>query len=199
MKSRAEVIFLDGPFEASVLEASTDDLQESSSAIEPDGRSWWRFTDAGEEASSKQRPSQASIYSGWDTTREVIRQKIAAEAPIDMILGFSQGTTAAALYCADLTPAEESMLRSVILVSGFIPRDPEYAKKILDTRPIRIRSLHLSGEKDLLVPTERSRHLWGMFEETTRTHFIHPGGHMVPTCTGEVKDILRGFLDGTPR
>lgn len=191
MKSRAEFVFLDGPFEAS----TDDDIQESS---EPDGRSWWRFTNVAEEASN-QRPSQASIYSGWDTTREAIRQKIADEAPIDLILGFSQGATAAALFCADLDTVEQSMLRSVILVSGFIPRDPEYAKIISDQRPIRLRSLHLSGEKDLLVPTDRSRQLWDMFEESTRTVHVHPGGHMVPTCTGEVKDIFRVFLDGIPR
>ena len=53
-----------------------------------------------------QRPSRAAHYRGWEASRQAIEAALAEHAPIDGLLGFSQGATAAALFLAGAHPAE---------------------------------------------------------------------------------------------
>lgn len=80
-----------------------------------------------------------------------------------------------------------------------MPRDASYAAVITTAAALPCRldtiSLHISGKNDTLVPTERSEQLWGCFEESTRTVYMHEGAHMVPTCSGAFKAAMVDFLD----
>ena len=53
------------------------------------------------------RPSRAAHYSGWPASQAAIRAALEEHAPIDGLLGFSQGATAAALFLAHAQLPEE--------------------------------------------------------------------------------------------
>lgn len=54
------------------------------------------------------RPSRAAQYSGWAASQAAIAAALEEHAPIDGLLGFSQGATAAALFLAHAQlPADE--------------------------------------------------------------------------------------------
>ena len=174
MKSRAEFIFVDAPF---VVQGEE----------EGQGRSWWEWKNAS-------RPSRSAEYSGWEVSRNVISRAIEEHGPIDVLLGFSQGATAATLYAV----SESCEINNIIVVSGFLPRDPVYADAIQnasDERKQSLRGFFISGEKDELVLTEQSKSLWECFPAEHSKIMVHVGGHMVPTTTGIFKKQLAEFLD----
>lgn len=208
MKSKAEFFFINGPFlvaeQHPVNEQSPDNQPASADQLpagtsdevppsyEGGGRSWWTWIE------DSARPSQAAQYVGWDRSHITIRDALKEYWPVDVVLGFSQGATAAALYLADEHNHKDHrggvkhVPQSAIIISGFLPRDPDYANRITASR-IPVRSLHIAGENDELVDMERSKVLWSQFEHPTI--FLHPGAHMVPTCTGDFKRVLKDFLE----
>lgn len=178
MKRRAEFVFVDAPFV----------VKELQDGQEQQGRSWWEWTDA-------TRPSGSAKYKGWDTSCQVISRAIQEHGQIDVLLGFSQGATAAALFALS-----EASVSTIIVISGFLPRDPFYAN-IIENAPVErklsIRACFVSGENDELVSIEQSRLLWTCFPESSSTVIIHNGGHFVPTTTGSFKEQLATFLENT--
>lgn len=193
LKSRADFFFVDAPhLAADASEEAAAEAQGSTS-----GRSWWQWTDT----EPGTRPSRAAHYSGWEASQAAIEDAVNEHAP-DLLLGFSQGATAAAMWMAHAAQAAaasgrfvERMPQGVILVGGFLPRDESYAAVIVNAGPLGVRSLHVTGSNDTLVPVERSAALWECFEEEFRTVYEHAGGHMVPTCSGEFKQAMVEFLD----
>jgi pimeloyl-ACP methyl ester carboxylesterase len=192
LKSRAEFIFVDAPY---LAEAATEqDVAESGGSTAAEGRTWWQWTDL----EPGTRPSRAASYTGWAASQDAIHQAIEQNWPVDGLLGFSQGATATALFLAHASREENS--RNIppwaVLIGGFMPRDVSYAAVLKERpSPIQQRSLHVTGEKDALVPTERSRELWECFDERYRSVYSHGGAHMVPTCSGEFKKAMAEFLD----
>lgn len=132
-------------------------------------------------------------YRGWGATRAVLDNALAAHRPVHGILGFSQGATAAAIYCAGLP---HGALRFAVLVSGFLPRDPEVAASLAGPG-LALPSLHLMGAGDELIPPDRSEALARTFSGPRMVH-MHPGRHLVPTCSGAVREAWTAFLDGLP-
>jgi hypothetical protein len=59
-----------------------------------------------------------------------------------------------------------------------LPRDAAYAAILRHGRPA-LPSLHVFGERDELVPEERSAALWRCFAEGCVRTYKHPGAHMV--------------------
>lgn len=168
------------------------------------------------------RPSLVTKYHGWNKSRDVIRAAVVEHGPIDVMLGFSQGATAAALYLAEESGDRNSRIQrveltndseygdcgdandddnddnhrrrpSAILVSGFLPRDEGLANVLRASSPMDLRSIHVSGKNDQLVTTDRSQELWRQF--ASPDVYLHEGAHMVPTCTGEWKRVLTAFVD----
>ena len=80
-----------------------------------------------------------------------------------------------------------------VQAGAFLPRDQEHASW-LDGTCISVPSLVIHGESDQLVPRERSTALTQHWDQAKLEAFIHAGGHMMPTCTGEFRDSLRTFL-----
>lgn len=165
------------------------------------------------------RPSRAAHYRGWQASQAAIEAALVQHAPIDGLLGFSQGATATALFLAGASlpdqPAQQQpeaqqqrpdecdaaavaaaleRLRFAVVIAGFLPRDASYAAALQAGRPA-LPSLHVVGEKDALVPEERSAALWGCFSPGGLHIYRHPGAHMVPTCSGEFKQALVSLLD----
>lgn len=134
-------------------------------------------------------------YQGWETSLHVLTEALEQHAPIAGIVAFSQGSAAASLLIAHLQATQSPLLvhlQTAVLVSGFVPHDPQYAAQ-LQANPLRVRSLHVMGERDTLVPRVRGEQLlqaWSGAEV-----YVHDGGHMVPTCSGAWKQRLVGFVD----
>jgi len=189
LKGKAELVFMDGPFEA-----EGSDGEKNST-----GRSWWCWQNID---GSNDRPSGAAHYTGWEVSQRAIDEVLEREGPIDGMLGFSQGATAASLYIAHKLLGKEKHVDSrhgtikfLVLVSGFIPRDDAQACIIREASPIMLNTLHVAGEQDELVPCTRSAELWNCFDPSKRSIFLHSGRHMVPTCTGKFKVELLNFMD----
>jgi predicted esterase len=195
LKSRAELVFVDAPYSAET--ATTEQAADAAGAAEG-GRSWWEWQDVGG------RPSGAAHYTGWDASQAAIVQALHDHAPVDGILGFSQGATAAALFLAHAaaagddgtgTGAQSAPLPGwAVLIGGFLPRDEAHAQ-VVRGAGLALPSLHVSGDRDALVPRERSEALWECFAPARRAVHLHPGAHMVPTCSGEFKAALVAFLE----
>jgi predicted esterase len=205
LKSRLEFVFIDAPFMASpsALQlasrssqcpqlASEEATDESGTEAGSQGRSWWQWQDQGENG----RPSRACTYSGWDVTREYLIEAIREHRP-QGLLGFSQGAAAIGLLLSDL-PADlgAGVARPsfAIMISGFLPRDERYRKLVLDSIPgDRPPCLIVYGTKDELVDKERSVELVHALGEGIDV-YVHPGAHLVPTCSGAFKAKMIEFL-----
>lgn len=218
LKSRLEFVFLDAPFAASPDAATLSSLglkpsqsiEDKSDAeettVQLQGRSWWQWTDNGDNS----RPSRAYTYTGWDeVTREYLLSAIREHRP-DGLLGFSQGAAAIGLLLSSLPPDLEERPSFAIIISGFLPRDEKYRNLVVEARPSdRTPCLVVYGAKDELVEKERSIELINALGGAGDDHpadgvkqghgwiqvFEHSGAHLVPTCSGEFKAKVVGFLD----
>ena len=79
-------------------------------------------------------------------------------------------------------------------VGAFLPKDPQYAH-MMTTQSIGIPTLFISGNGDQLIPAQRTEELIATFDPESAQRYVHSGGHMVPTCTGDFKTCLQDFLD----
>jgi predicted esterase len=140
------------------------------------------------------RPSQATQYTGWEATEAAIQQALVDYAPIDGLLGFSQGASCAAVYAVK---AERSASlhkpQFVVFISGFLPKDHTWADEMLATG-IRTPTLHLFGEEDKIIPIEKSERLVTICSAEHAAVLPHPGGHFVPTCNAKVREPVRKFF-----
>jgi hypothetical protein len=140
------------------------------------------------------RPSRAAHYSGWDASQAAIQAALDVHAPIDGLLGFSQGATAAALYLAHTQPRDalqrrQDQLRFAVIIAGFLPRDATYAAALRQGSPA-LPSLHVHGAADALVPEDRSRALWDCFAPGSVRHYKHTGAHMVRVWLNDIVVVL---------
>lgn len=131
---------------------------------------------------------------GWEDAKATIRAALDEHGPVFGLMGFSQGATAAAMYASSC--AADGALpapRCVLCVAGFMPRDDEAAAR-LRRDGVAMAALHVVGEADEIISRERSEELAKVCSSAA-VH-VHAGGHLVPSCTGDVKACLTGFLDG---
>lgn len=81
----------------------------------------------------------------------------------------------------------------LVQVSGFLPKDAASAAALTGAR-VSTPSLFIHGEADELVPLERCLELRQTFDPQSCSLLTHPGGHLVPSCAGAVKQQLVDFL-----
>lgn len=237
LKSRAELFYVDGPIrvqeaagERGAAEEGADrggassakkedaDRGSASSASETpsscpsplEPRSWWRVP-------AGRRPSMAPRLEGWEAARSAVERALREHAPIDGILGFSQGAAVAALYLAEEQAkgrrlSDEAVLevpqelpgdgppplpKFAVIVAGFVPSAVSAQETFAAPPPpghaVAIPTLHVMGESDDVIPLARSEALRERCEGGEA--LVHPGGHMVPTASGKVKKKLHAFLD----
>jgi predicted esterase len=143
-------------------------------------------------------------YRGWDTTRDVLsalaervqsaraapgsEASLGDEGPGVGLLGFSQGAAVAASLAAASQRGAFPPLRFVVLVAGFLPRDP--AIEALFDVPIEIPSLHVWGSADPFA--RHAPKLLQRFAPHTRQELSWAGRHTVPT--GSAGDALVDFV-----
>ncbi|CAD7700868.1 unnamed protein product [Ostreobium quekettii] len=188
LKSRVEFVFIDAPHVA----FDADNGTAAECGGRPGGKSWWLWTDTASTA----RPSKSAHYTGWEPSAVAIQLGLQEHWPVDGLLGFSQGATAIALFLAWVKTRgiELQLPPCAILVGGFLPRDPHFAKLVQDAKPA-ISALFMSGLKDTLVEPFRSEQLMSSFDPSAQLQiYHHDGAHMMPTCTGSVKQEVVDFL-----
>ncbi len=211
LKSSVEFCYVDAPYlvEAPPLDSAAAgapppgaaaaaapadaEAAEGDGAAADGGRSWWRWRDV----EPGTRPSRAAEYTGWAASQAAIDAALAELAPIDGLVGFSQGATAVAMYLAHARAAPGAAppapLRFAVVVAGFLPRDKACAELIRATQGgAAMPTLHVGGAADTLVPPERQAALRAAFPGAAA--WEHPGAHMMPTCTGALKAALLEFM-----
>ncbi|KAG6975747.1 hypothetical protein JG688_00002053 [Phytophthora aleatoria] len=120
---------------------------------------------------------------------EYVANFVKKEGPFDGIFGFSQGGSMASMILQRQVSTSESpfAFRFSIFVSAGAIGDPKYMSDV----KVDVPSLHIIGETDAVVDTERSLALKDLF--VNPKVFMHPGGHYIPT-NKEPKDAFRAFF-----
>ncbi|HUS67674.1 MAG TPA: hypothetical protein VMZ28_24230 [Kofleriaceae bacterium] len=142
----------------------------------PPHRAWWDATDDGR------------VYRGWEATRDLLAPLL-EPAPV-AILGFSQGAILATALAALAQNGELPPIDRVVLIGGRPPRADLLAPFLAE--PIRLPSLHVWGENDLLA-RDTSRELVDRFDPATRVVATWPGGHAIPS-TGPAASAIDHFV-----
>ncbi|CAK9023982.1 unnamed protein product [Durusdinium trenchii] len=201
-----EFTFLDAPHEAEPFpDATGEDAEASASAEGGVLRGWWS---SGENQCRKDgqewvRPAQSFSYFGFEEgvtyARAAAAEALGSQGSFDGVLAFSQGcavTTALLREAQSMEGHPLASVRFVILVGGFVPKDPAVAAKLRgdgDTR-LSLQSLHVSGVNDVSVPRLRSEALAELYEPSQVAWFDHPGRHGLPNGTGAFKQELQALL-----
>lgn len=201
-----EFTFLDAPHIAEPFPDSSPDMDDASSA--GGGRAWWT---SGENQQRKEgqawvRPAQSFACAGFDEGVAHARSSCAEIAQdgrgFDGVLAFSQGCAVASMLLREAQHENGHPLANVkfaILVGGFIPRDSTIASRLrgengIDSAPLAVHSLLVSGENDLLVPRLRSEALAALYDPLKLGWFDHPGRHGLPNATGSFKQELQALM-----
>ncbi|DBA79095.1 TPA: Ovarian cancer-associated protein 2 [Trebouxia sp. C0004] len=184
LKSRAELIFIDAPHHVEAEQSICDPAAG-------DPRAWWKWQDRDLAG----RPSLASSYTGVEASLQLAEQAIFEHKPIDGFLGFSQGAALASLALIQCQNQRiEHKIQFAILAGAFLPKDPEYAH-MMTQAAISVPTLFITGGKDQLIPLQRTEELIATFDPDSIQRYVHEGGHMVPTCSGDFKRCLQDFLE----
>lgn len=151
----------------------------------PAQQAWWHPSDDNRR------------YEGFDASVAYLEGVCRDEGPFDGVIGFSQGGTLAAVLAA-MQPRPAIAFRFAVCISAFPSRAEAHAAYV---RPgsVALPSLHIYGEKDLLVTPERSKALFELFDPSTARLVKHGGGHFVPGAwpLAEIRDFIDGFVDRT--
>jgi predicted esterase len=189
--SVAEFVFIDAPHladdnnNASTAAAADDDL---GAAPAGESRTWWQFAE-----------SNGMEYFGVDAMIATVRAALQQHAPIDGLLGFSQGAAVATLL---LNMMHNSSLRDDpafasikfgLLVSGFKPRAVSLQPHLID-RSVTTPVLMLVGKDDRIIKPATTLASAALF--TDCTIFEHATGHVVATreTIPPTLEFLRRFL-----
>ncbi|XP_043267809.1 esterase OVCA2 [Venturia canescens] len=145
---------------------------------------WWFNTE--DHVFKAIEPSNICV--GFEDSLAEIEKAFQESGPFDGIIGFSQGGAFAAILCA----MQQKKLLSIkfnfaILISGFKslckPHEIYYDEKL------HLRTLHVYGETDKVIPTVMAKELADLFDN--KTVVTHEGGHYIP---GK-KQIYNEFID----
>ena len=131
-------------------------------------------------------------FRGWERTRDWVIESLGRER-VDGFFGFSQGAALAGLVAAiaDRESAPIS-LEFAIMVGGFTSEAPQHAD--LFARPITLRSLHVMGRTDGIIPLRDSLRLAERFANPVIIE--HPGGHVIPDDPA-ITSRIAGFVTHT--
>ncbi|ETV98950.1 hypothetical protein H310_08431 [Aphanomyces invadans] len=170
-----ELVYLDGPINL-VPKAVTKPIDTS------DFRAWWNPQDG----MSVQTQRQVINY---------VANAVSKGGPIDGLVGFSQGASLASWLCSEVAQEDLDWSPSVaIFLGGYVnPKDGIFARGLVPD----VRSFHVSGMSDRVVPASKSEELAALFEQGTHPHLVsrhsHAQGHIVPKCDGSML-ALQSFL-----
>ncbi|XP_057677512.1 esterase OVCA2 [Corythoichthys intestinalis] len=181
LKKKVDFVYMDAPH-------SIEQGQESGDG---DRRGWW-FSDPGARTFDARQLCEDS--SGLDESVAAVREAARRHAPLDGVLGFSQGAALAVVLCALRESGAEPDLsfRFAILVAGFRSRCARHLT--FYSAPLETASMHVFGLEDGVIPADESRDLLAVFREPEV--MTHPGGHFVPAASAHrqnYQDFLERF------
>jgi pimeloyl-ACP methyl ester carboxylesterase len=130
-----------------------------------------------------------SVYTGWESSLEQLRQLAVQAGPL-ALLGFSQGAMMASALAALSVAGQFPALACVVLVAGRSARSS--LLQPLFARPIAVPSLHVWGERDLMM-RDGSAALVEAFDPHAREVVHWPGPHAVPR-RGPAADSIVDFI-----
>ena len=179
LDDRAELIYVDAPHPYQATGRARAQLTEDFGDAGPQvtQRCWWN---SGEDHSS---------YDGWEDSLAHLEAVFKEQGPFDGVIGFSQGGAVAGLLAA-LQPRGAIRFGFAICISGFPSRATDHAA-LVAPGSIDLPSLHIYGEKDVLVDNARSRALAAAFTDPLVAS--HPGGHFFPDAWP--MDVIRAFVE----
>ncbi|KAJ4353945.1 uncharacterized protein N0V89_005677 [Didymosphaeria variabile] len=162
-------------------------------------RAWW-FARNGDWKSKT-----SGGFIGLEESLDYLGTYLQEKGPVHAIWGFSQGACLAGMLCAllqtglamhplrrHLQPSHNADSVSLttplagIIFSGFRARFPQY--DAMYEPGIDVPTLHVLGEQDPLVRSERSEALLRVCKSGERV--IHPGGHDIPKGEADVARIV---------
>ncbi|TPX32111.1 hypothetical protein SmJEL517_g04696 [Synchytrium microbalum] len=172
-----DTVYIDAPHRADIDadEANFIGLKDFNGAA---ARAWYTFEKLDNDHES---------YVGFDKSLGLIKQTWDTKGPFVGILGFSQGSTMAAVA----SNAGLSGCKFVICFSGYRPRDPAVVKYVDDVNGMP--SMHVIGRADSVVSNERTLELAKCFENAKVLY--HDSGHLVPT--GPERTEIREWIEQT--
>jgi len=141
------------------------------------GRCWWHARER------VQGPAASEwAYDGFEVSLSLVSAVLKEQGPFDCLLGFSQGATLAAL---SLLALWDNAPRAAVVISGFRPRDPSLVARLALPPPLlpphprnTVRTLHVVGRRDAVVPAEESLALKDVMLGLGEAHTCeHRGGH----------------------
>ncbi|TMW55186.1 hypothetical protein Poli38472_013948 [Pythium oligandrum] len=183
---KAEFIYLDAPFTAS---GPAQEIVQTFYAKEAPFFEWWNAVriDPSEHAADG-KPKHRYRYEGTEETLRFLTERIQALAPIDVVLGFSQGAGVASVLTAHWKTQRQVLpWKACVLVSGFRPRANEVKHLFEDdfgnTLPLEIPSIHIMGKADTLFA--QNQELFDVYagedDGFPRLKLVHEEGHKFPS------------------
>eukprot|EP00096_Caligus_rogercresseyi_P015717 TRINITY_DN8186_c0_g1_i2.p1 TRINITY_DN8186_c0_g1~~TRINITY_DN8186_c0_g1_i2.p1 ORF type:complete len:396 (+),score=109.47 TRINITY_DN8186_c0_g1_i2:74-1261(+) len=178
-KKKVEFVFLDSPH---VIGGGSDEQD----VMEDPQRGWW-FSN---EKRSYSAFEESTIRIGLEESVNLILKKI-KEDSIDGILCFSQGAALIA-WMAMRGALRDSPIKFIILVASFKSSSLDYSSESL--RVCGIPSLHVVGNSDAVIPSEKSKEVLEYFDKESVRVLFHSGGHFVP-AKSDHKQIYLNFIE----
>lgn len=172
-------------------------------------RAWWFARDSNITNPNSFVNPETGGYYGIEVSLTYLGELIEKSGPIHVIWGFSQGACFAGMLMAMLSdsgrdplklrkllppPEVQGLPAAGVFFSGFKARFEQYQP--LYEAGVRVPTLHVVGENDVLVSVKRSEGLVGVCEGAAVLK--HQNGHNIPRETGEVEKIAE-FLRNTTR
>jgi len=127
------------------------------------------------------------VYEGLETSLSFVEQTLVKEAPIDGLIGYSQGAMFCAALSAKAALGQFPSLKFVALFCGMKPRAA--ILQSLFEKPIDVRSFHLLAKRDQMH--EASRKLTEFFVDPCVVEI--DCGHTIPK-TDDFLSALSEFI-----
>ncbi|KAJ0940069.1 putative dihydrofolate reductase [Helianthus annuus] len=138
--------------------------------------------------------SEFTDYENFDECLEYIEECMIKHAPIDGLLGFSQGAILSAalpgLQAKGIALTKVPKIKFLMIISGAQLKNESWAEKAYSI-PIQCPSLHFLGDNDFLKPY--GNELLKSVENPTVIH--HPKGHTIPRLDEVGLETMFKFIE----
>lgn len=133
-------------------------------------------------------PSKLCV--GFDDSIALIEKTFREQGPFDGILGFSQGAAFVSVLCAMKKKKLQIQFNFAVMISGFKSLCAPHAEYY--DEEIDIRSLHVYGTNDQVIPTVMAEQISCLFRN--KKEMRHDGGHYVPSKKHIYTDFIMEML-----
>ncbi|PIA14363.1 hypothetical protein COEREDRAFT_65743, partial [Coemansia reversa NRRL 1564] len=172
MKNKLELVYVTAPHKATAVQpepvADGTQADYEIERFDKEAAAWWNET-------------SDNVWNDIRISAQFLVKEITEKGPFHGILGFSQGSSMAAIMMA-LIQAVGALcpeFKFAMLFAGFYVNMREFEDLIRYSGLINARSIHVGGRKDMIVPMIRSRRL-GTLSFKKPVVIVHTQGHYVP-------------------